>query len=107
MARPIKKRKLTINPLVYYFKPRGVPMFKLEEITLELDELQALKLSDFEKLHQVEAAKKMRISRPTFGRILAKARFKVAEGIIKGKAIRIPEPPPDKLRGNIKLKCNY
>ncbi len=82
-------------------------MFKLEEITLELDELQALKLSDFERLLQVKAAKKMKISRPTFGRILAKARIKLAKGIIEGKAIRIPEPPPENLRGNIKLKCKY
>jgi predicted DNA-binding protein (UPF0251 family) len=107
MARPKKKRKLTINPMVYYFKPRGVPMYKLEEITLELDELQALKLADYERLHQTEAASKMKISRPTFGRILTKARIKIADGITTGKAIRIPESPPEKLRGKIKLKCNY
>ena len=61
----------------------------LEEISIRLDELEAIRLADFEGLYQEEAARKMEISRATFGRILGEARHKVAEAIIKGKALRI------------------
>jgi len=53
------------------------------------DELEALKLYEIDELEQTEAAKKMKISQPTFARILESAQKKVAEAIIKGKAIRI------------------
>jgi predicted DNA-binding protein (UPF0251 family) len=38
----------------------------------------------------------MEISRATFGRILEEARHKVAEAIIKGKALRIETPIDEK-----------
>ena len=53
------------------------------------DELEALKLHDIDGLEQIGAADKMRISQPTFGRILNSAYKKVAEAVVKGKAIRI------------------
>lgn len=53
------------------------------------DELEAIKLHDVDGLEQIDAAKKMNISQPTFGRILNSAYKKIAEAIIKGKAIRI------------------
>lgn len=74
---------------MHYFKPRGIPLRMLEEVVLEHDELEALKLHDVDGLKHTEAANKMRISQPTFGRILNSAYKKIAEGIIKGKAIRI------------------
>jgi len=74
---------------VVYFKPRGVPLSVLEEIELLSDELEALKLHDVDELDQIDAAKKMNVSQPTFGRILDKAYKKVAIAIIKGKAIKI------------------
>jgi len=74
---------------VVYFKPRGVPLSVLEEIELLPDELEALKLHDVDELDQIEAAKKMNVSQPTFGRILDKAYKKIAIAIIKGKAIKI------------------
>jgi len=53
------------------------------------DELEAIKLHDVDGLEQIDAAKKMNISQPTFGRILDSAYKKISEAIIKGKAIRI------------------
>ena len=64
-------------------------MRHLEEVVLEPDELEALKLHDVDGLEQVEGAKKMKISQPTFARILNSAYKKIAQAIIKGKAIRI------------------
>ena len=91
MARPKKQRKIYCNPAAYYFKPRGVPMNKLDEITIDHDELEALRLADILKKSHEAAAQKMKISRATFGRILSRARGKTAEGILSGKAIRINE----------------
>jgi len=89
MPRPIRPRRLRFNPDVYYFKPRGIPMRMLEEVVLQSDELEALKLYDVDGFDQTQAADKMNISQPTFARILDRANKKVAQAIIKGKAIRI------------------
>jgi len=89
MTRPKKNRRLDFDPSVYYFKPRGIPLRNLNEVILERDEVEALKLHDVDELEQIEAAKKMNISQPTFGRILDKAYKKIARAIIKGEAIRI------------------
>jgi len=40
-------------------------------------------------LYHEQAAEKMNISRPTFGRILGEARRKLAEVLVEGKALRI------------------
>lgn len=89
MARPLKPRRVGFDPDVVYFKPRAVPLSLLEEVELSIDELEALRLCDFKSLEQIEAAKKMKISQSTLQRILDSARKKVAEALIKGKAIKI------------------
>lgn len=89
MPRPCKHRRIRCNPEANYFKPRGIPMRQLAEIELEKDELEAIKLADFDGLKHEDGAKKMDISRATFGRILEKGRRKVAEAIIQSKAIKI------------------
>jgi len=71
------------------FKPCGVPSHSLDTVTLTKDEIEAIRLSDFEGLYQEEAAIKMEVSRPTFGRILNSARTKIADALINGKAIEI------------------
>ncbi len=64
-------------------------MIELEEVILELDEFEAIRLSDFEGLTQEKAAEKMKVSQPTFNRILSSARRKIADALVNGKAIRI------------------
>jgi len=61
----------------------------LEEIILTVDEFEAIRLADFEGLYQEKAAKKMNISRQTFGRIIESGHKKVAEALMKGKALKI------------------
>jgi len=63
----------------------------LEEVLLKADELEALKLYDVDGLEQTKAAEKMKISQPTFARILDSANKKIAEALVKGKAIRIEQ----------------
>ena len=78
-----------MSPTATYFKPRGISMYLLEEVSLELDELEALRLADLEEMYQVDAAKRMGISRQTFSNIVARARHKVADALIHGKALKI------------------
>jgi len=89
MTRPKKPRCLRFRPNVYYFKPQGIPLKMLEEVVLENDELEALKLHDIDGLEQTKAATQMKISQSTFARILDSAYKKLADSIINGKAIKI------------------
>jgi len=61
----------------------------LRQIALTLDELEALRLADLQGLYQEGAAKQMKISRQTFARIVEKARRKVADALIHGRALRL------------------
>jgi predicted DNA-binding protein (UPF0251 family) len=89
MVRPKKCRRVDSEPFVNYFKPRGIPLTELEKISLTVDELEAVRLKDLERLDQEQGAVTMNVSQPTFHRILESAHNKIAEGLVKGKAIRI------------------
>ena len=71
------------------FKPQGIPIAQLENVLLNLDELETIRLADFEGLYHERTAGQMNISRATFGRILESARRKIADAILNGKAIKI------------------
>jgi predicted DNA-binding protein (UPF0251 family) len=66
-------------------------MHHLEEIILSKEEMEAIKLKDFDGLEQTEAAEKMNTSQSTFQRILTSARMNIAEAIVKGKALKIED----------------
>ena len=89
MARPVKWRRVGFVPQATYFKPAGVPLRALEEVALTVEEAEAIRLKDLEGLEQEECSERMRISRPTFHRVLQSARRKVAEALVNGKALRI------------------
>ena len=76
-------------PGVTYFKPAGIPLKMLEENCLSVEEIETIRLRDLEHLEQQQCAEKMNVSRPTFQRVLASARKKVADSLIAGKALRI------------------
>jgi len=84
---------------VYYFKPRAVPLCELDEIALQLDEFEALRLADLQKKDQEAASAIMKISRQTFGNILASARGKLADAVVNGKALKIEGGPVEIIRG--------
>jgi predicted DNA-binding protein (UPF0251 family) len=89
MARPKISRWVCCEPSVNYFKPRGIPLTELDRVSLAVDELEALRLKDFEGMEQEKAATTMNVSQPTFHRILQSAHNKVADALVNGKAIRI------------------
>lgn len=89
MVRTKCCRKIGCLPNQQYFKPKGVSNFELEEVIIALDELEAIKLTDYDENYQNDAAIKMGISRTTFGRIIKSAHKKVADALINGKALKI------------------
>jgi len=89
MPRPFRFRRVGFQPGITYFKPAGVRLAGLIDTVLTLDEFEAVRLKDFEGIDQGAAAKKMKISQPTFSRIVDSARKKIADALVNGKAIRI------------------
>lgn len=89
MPRPRLCRRVGFRPSVTYFKPAGIRLVDLEESVLTVDELEALRLKDFQGLGQEACAAKMNISQPTFHRLVSSARRKVADAIVNAKAVRV------------------
>ena len=89
MPRPRICRRVRFRPGVTYFKPAGVRMTELDETILSVDEYEAVRLVDLEGIEQSKAGEQMKISQPTLSRLLKSGRKKLAEAIVKGKAIRI------------------
>lgn len=89
MSRPQCCRRVAGRPIASVFHPAGIPVRELDEIVLTLDEFEAIRLADLEGLYQEQAAERMIVSRPTFGRILAAAHRKVAEALAHGKTLKI------------------
>ncbi|MEI6633716.1 MAG: DUF134 domain-containing protein [Chlamydiota bacterium] len=102
MPRPRCLRRVCCIPGVTYFKPAGIPLRILEEVVVTLDEVEALRLADLDGLYQEDAAKRMQISRPTFSRLIESAHRKVAEALVKGKALRM-EGGPIQMKGGITM----
>jgi predicted DNA-binding protein (UPF0251 family) len=89
MGRPKKCRWVETEPGVTFFKPRGIPLRNLEQVVITVDELEAMRLADFQEMTQEEVAHKMQVSRPTVTRMLARAHRAVADALVHGKAICI------------------
>lgn len=89
MARPTKVRRVGFFPESTYFIPWGKSKCEIEEVVLNVEELEAIRLKDIEKLTQEECAERMDISRQTFQNVIDSAREKVAKALTDGKAIRI------------------
>ncbi|MBM3255724.1 MAG: DUF134 domain-containing protein [Candidatus Omnitrophica bacterium] len=87
-GRPKKYRIIRADPRISQFSPRGKPG-RPDEITLNMDQFEALRLADFKGLTQKEAAKSMQISQQTFSRIIKKAHKAIAQALVKGNIIRI------------------
>jgi len=89
MGRPKLPRKSCCKPVCNCYKPEGSLKKNLLGVDLAGDEFSALKLHDVDGLSQKEASVKMKISQPTFARILSSAHKKISSAIIGGEEIRI------------------
>ena len=70
-------------------KPAGIPMKNLEQVALQLDELEALRLCDLEGLSQAQAGSQMSISRGTVQRLVTSGRKKIIGAVINCQALVI------------------
>ena len=87
--RPKRGRMMSEPPFVSGFMPEGGDFNPDEVLVLHFEEYEAIKLSDYEYLTQLQASKRLGVSRPTFTRIYDSARKKIAKAFIENKRIVI------------------
>ncbi|MBU8911070.1 MAG: DUF134 domain-containing protein [Desulfobacterales bacterium] len=87
MPRPKRPRCINSRPIIKEFGPRGVK--KSGEVTLSLEEFEAIRLIDFKGLDQTQAAEIMNVSRQTFGRILKAGRFNLSSALVTACRLKI------------------
>lgn len=88
MPRRKLHRRINKPPLINGFKPYGGPK-QNDVVVLNIEEFEAIRLSDYENLTHEQSSSKMNISRPTFTRIIESARKKIATSFCNGLEIRI------------------
>jgi predicted DNA-binding protein (UPF0251 family) len=88
MTRPKCCRKIASLPGIRRFAPENCENDD-GMVSLSLDEIEAIRLADYEGLYQEEASERMGVSRQTFGRIIQTARGKVAEALLDGRVLEI------------------
>ena len=54
MARPTRFRRVEFLPEETFFVPWGKPKCEIQEVALNIEELEAMRLKDIEKLTQEE-----------------------------------------------------
>lgn len=84
-----RKRIVKEPPHLDLFKPVGASMRTAKKIIMNLDELEALRFADYRQLAHLEASQKMNISRPTFTRLINKARHKLSQVLLEGCVLKI------------------
>lgn len=86
MPRPRKCRMVGFVPDNKCFYPQ---VENLIEVVLSIEEVEAIRLSDYLEMEQDKAALSMNVSRGTFQRMINSARMKIADAFVNGKTIRI------------------
>jgi predicted DNA-binding protein (UPF0251 family) len=92
MSPRLKKLRKVLNPPpIKGFKPYGpdVEGAKVEPVLLHFEEYEALRLCDYDMYNHHQASVLMGVSRPTFTRIYASVRQKVAVAFAEGRQIVI------------------
>ncbi|MBC8016549.1 MAG: DUF134 domain-containing protein [Sporomusaceae bacterium] len=75
------------EPNFLKFAPEG--QTKTQVITLQVEELESIRLKDIESMDQAACATAMGVSRTTFQRILQSGRTKIASALVYGQTIVI------------------
>lgn len=86
MPRPRKCRMVGFVPDNQCFHPQ---LSNNDEVVLSIEEVEAIRLSDYLEMEQDVAAESMNVSRGTFQRIINAARKKMGDALVHGKTIRI------------------
>jgi len=89
VPRPRQHRHIQSSFGYNYFKPCATCLQDTGEVILKMEEMESIRLKDYLGMDQREAADHMKVSQPTFHRILTEARKKIGCALVSGKAIRI------------------
>lgn len=87
MPRPQRRRKICKEPAYAQFSPDAVQNAQTVELTV--DEFEAVRLVDLEKMTHEQCAERMEISRTTVTEIYESAREKIADCLVNGKRLVI------------------
>ncbi|KFZ37682.1 hypothetical protein HR45_09695 [Shewanella mangrovi] len=87
MGRPKIPRIICGQPADSCFKPNGIPMTQLEQVSLNPDEFEALRLVDLQGMQQQQAAVEMQVSRQTLANLVKSGRKKMVDCLANGKAL--------------------
>jgi predicted DNA-binding protein (UPF0251 family) len=90
MMRHRARRKIGFDYDNMYYKPQGIPLSDLDEVVVNPEELETLRLRYIEELSQHDAAKKMKISQSQYQRDLVNTLQKITKALIEGDAISMP-----------------
>jgi uncharacterized protein len=104
MPRPKRCRKIFREPEIRCFKP-DFKDYSQESGTIDvtMDEFEAIRLKDYQKINQEKAAEIIGISQPTLHRILNSARGKIANALVDGKILNIKGG--DYMTAKMRYKC--
>ena len=89
MPRPRKRCRCRAYHGDRVFKPRSIPMSRLQTVRLELSELEGMRLCDVEAHDQESAGRRMGVSRGTVQRLLKSGREKVLRALLQSHALLI------------------
>ncbi len=87
MARPVRCRRVCAEPGCRAFAPQTGA--GAGEVVLTVDEYEVLRLVDYEKRTHEQCAAQMAVSRTTVTEMYESARYKLADSLVNGKALRI------------------
>ncbi|MCR4843218.1 MAG: DUF134 domain-containing protein [Eubacterium sp.] len=87
MPRPKRCRKICAYPDYWSFVPEGEEAE--DTVVLMLDEFEAVRLIDYEKMTQEECALAMGVSRATITGIYESARHKISDSLVNGRRLQI------------------
>ena len=80
-------------------------MPELKVMTLEEDQLEALRLCDVEGLHQVMAGERMGVSRGTVQRLLKTGRETLVRAVVENAALIIGSEPDSEMQPPIESQA--
>lgn len=89
MSRPAKNRMVVAMPKYTLFAAVDSNSTGSEKIIMSVEEYEAFRLIDGEKMTQDECAEKMCVSRTTVQRIYKNARTKIAKMLVSGATLKI------------------
>lgn len=87
MARPSRRRRVCAEPAYHGFAPEGEA--NADVLVLTVDEYEVIRLVDYEKQTHEQCAAQMAISRTTVTEIYERARYKISDSLVNGKALLI------------------